>query len=103
MSNAEPKHWTLEEFNTNQPGQVVCKPHKGAFSANGWTLKYTYKLGFIGAGGRKTATCMADGMTLEFKSDEEVIDFLNEGGYIPMPTNWLMASIIYMDDWRTWE
>jgi len=103
MNNAEPKNWTLEEFQTNHPGQVVCPPCRGAFSVSSWTLKYTYKLGFIGAEGKKTATCMADGMTLIFDSDEEVIDFLNDGGYIPMPTNWLIASIIYMDDWREWE
>lgn len=102
MGNEIAKNWTLAEYHQNYPGQVVCKPNDGAFAASGFTLKHTYKLGFIGAGGKKTATCMADGMTLVFDNDGEIIDFLNEGGYIPMPDNWLMASIIYMADWREW-
>lgn len=104
-------------------GRIVCKPHTGdeQFKPNGWTAKWTYKLGWLAAGNpareyhpikgnnreeRETyiqqhradycAIAMTDGMITSPKTQVEMAQWLNDEGMIPMPHEWFVKTVEYL-------
>lgn len=84
-------------------GRIVCKPlQKGerVFEPNGWTAKWTFKIGFVGGGGEDNyvMVCMCDGMVSRPRSKEQLAQEFNRDGLILMPHGWLIETMNFLRD-----
>ena len=104
-------------------GRIVCKPKAddGTFKPDGWTAKWTYKIGWLAAGNpekdyypiqgntRKEreeylethradycGLAMTDGMVTRAMTKKEFAAWLNDEGMIPMPHAWFVDTIEYL-------
>ena len=88
-------------------GRIVCKPNPNtatkvlerSFTPDGWTAKWTFKIGYNPALGSKKYVfiSMTDGMISKPKTVKEMVDSLNEDGLIPMPHTWLIKTFNFME------
>jgi hypothetical protein len=88
-------------------GRIVCKPNPNtakkvlerSFTPDGWTAKWTHKIGYNPALGSKKyiLISMTDGMISKPRTAEEMAAALNEDGMIPMPHAWLIKTLDYLE------
>lgn len=105
------KHaWSKEDVSA---GMIVCRAHRGRgpWTAEGWTAKWTHKIGFI-AGSSQTKKdlktnryysshycqiAMTDGMVYHRGlSQEEMAARLTEEDMIPMPWSWWLKMVRHL-------
>ena len=84
-------------------GRIVCKPTDDGkrFEADGWTAKWTMKIGFrpdLPHDEHYCLTAMTDGMNTAVGSAKDVADRFNKDGLIPMPHSWLLKTIEFLRD-----
>lgn len=89
-------------------GRIVCKPSANAkkkllersFTPDGWSAKWTHKIGFNPALNSKkyVLIAMTDGMISKPYTAKELVAHLNEDGLIPMPHAWLIKTMDYLKD-----
>jgi hypothetical protein len=89
-------------------GRTVCKPSANStkkllertFTPDGWTAKWTQKIGYNPALGAKKYVLIAitDGMITKPRTAKELAAALNEDGLIPMPHSWLIKTLDYLKD-----
>ena len=85
-------------------GRIVCKPNTAtktldrSFNPDGWTAKWTFKIGYNPALGAKKYVfiSMTDGMISKPHTAKEMVASLNEDEMIPMPHAWLIKTINFM-------
>ena len=104
-------HWETKDVVC---GRIVCKPNtEPAFEPNGWTAKWTYKIGwqcglqappaYKGEDSRYhtdhfCTVAMTDGMTGPCQSKAEITKWLNGNGMIPMPHDWFIKTMEFLKD-----
>lgn len=106
-----PFHWTPEDVSA---GMIVCRAHRNArdkWQPNGWTAKWTYKIGFVPGDGRVTLDsnrshigapsycmiAMTDGMVCSRKmSKADMAALLTKDDMIPMPWSWWLRMTRYL-------
>lgn len=92
-------------------GRIVCKPIATSNgSEDGWSAKWTHKIGFLAGGNPKkpdaqgkercdyVLIAMTDGMICSCKTKSGVVVWLNGEGMIPMPHKRLLAVMEYLRD-----
>lgn len=82
-------------------GRIVCKPCDEKFQANGWSAKWTMKIGWLASAPSSKHFCtiaLTDGMVGPLGSAKEMATWLNKENMIPMPHKWLMATMDYLRD-----
>jgi hypothetical protein len=96
-------------------GRIVGKPEtENAPDQNGWSAKWTYKIGWLASGNPTVATdytsresientrkdyclvAMTDGMILQPMTKPEMADYLNRYGMVPMPQNRVMTMMAFL-------
>jgi hypothetical protein len=88
-------------------GMYICKDEEKSLSNNvGWFAKWTHKIGFhhFQDDTYSTNLCivaMTDGMVSTFKSNEDLVAYLNKQEMIPMPHKWLITLQKEMRNWYT--
>lgn len=98
--------WTADDIIC---GRIICKAEhefsnrknilERQFKPNGWTSKWTYKIGYSFGGKEKEKfhlLSMTDGLVGSIKTAEEMAKYLNKEKMIPMPYKWLMATMEYL-------
>jgi hypothetical protein len=102
--------WSPEDV---QSGMIVCRAHRGRgkWKPDGWTAKWTHKIGFVSGDGETTkdpATnryvtshycqiAMSDGMVYHReKSREQMAADLTSEDMIPMPYSWWLQMVRYL-------
>ena len=88
-------------------GRIVCKPNPNeakrllerTFTPDGWTAKWTQKIGFNPACGAKRyiLISMTDGMISKPHTAKELAAILNNEGLIPMPHAWLIKTMNHLE------
>jgi hypothetical protein len=84
-------------------GSYVCKPrtdgslkiHSGRAK---WTKKICYRFKSHADDKRYTLVSITDGMIEDFYTEKELLAHLNNNGLIPMPLQWLIDTIVYLED-----
>jgi hypothetical protein len=88
--------WTKEDIIC---GRIVCKPWKSNKPIDGWSAKWTFKLGFYGGDNKCCLIAMTDGMiSMRDRSMAEIAEFLTENGMMPMPHKRFIATMDYLRD-----
>lgn len=102
--------WKAEDV---EVGMIVCRAHRGddPWQAEGWTAKWTHKLGFVVGDGKVTKDpvthryqsghycqiAMTDGMVYHRGlTKEQMAARLNEEDMIPMPRSWWTRMTSYL-------
>lgn len=105
-------NWTPDDVHS---GMIVCRAHRGSdkWKPDGWTAKWTYKIGFVPGDGRVTRDpnmpgrylpvpqycqiAMTDGMVCCRKmSKADMAKRLTEDDMIPMPWSWWLRMVRYL-------
>ena len=98
-------NWTVDDIVC---GRIVCKTKNASpFIADGWTAKWTFKIGWNPSDSNLTKgesydpqyclICLTDGMVCPCKKNkQEIADWLNKNIMIPMPKDWIMATMKYL-------
>ena len=82
-------------------GRFVCKSKAaGGDVLNGWSAKWTDKIGFVPENGANQycLISMTDGLVCGKYTKAELAKWLNENEMMPMPHEWLIKTIEFMRD-----
>ncbi len=84
-------------------GRIACKPTADGkpFKADGWTAKWTLKIGFrpdLPSDEHYCLTAMTDGMNIPVGSAKAMAERFNNDKMIPMPHAWLLQTIEFLRD-----
>ena len=83
-------------------GRFVCKPHevptkgKKEWEPDGWTAKWTFKIGYTVNPSGMTTISVVDGSTTKACTKAVMAERLNRDGLIPMPYSWLIKTMEYL-------
>lgn len=86
-------------------GRFVCKPNpnpESKFTPCGWTVKWTSKIGYINfhTGGKDDKNYViiniGDGRVSSGMAKEELVEYLNKEPLIPMPQDWIIATMEFL-------
>jgi hypothetical protein len=92
--------WSEEDI---VAGRIVCREERPTGEVCGWTAKWTFKIGFGYSkddtpGAEYSLLAMTDGMIGRMRTKKDLASYLNQHGMIPMPHNWLIATMNYLRD-----
>ena len=99
--NSMKYHWEEKDVVC---GRIICKPlAKGqtVFKADGWTAKWTLKIGYNPAHSSKQQYClisMTDGFVGACQSKATLVKYLNREQMRPMPHDWWLKTVEFLRD-----